>query len=104
MEETTTVNIGKETKEFWDISSLRAFSAMTKDCMICGKWVTIKKLPISLINEVDQASTFDFIVEGLVTPKLTKEQAKALPLDFAKGLLEAITKFSDVSQEAAEKN
>lgn len=96
---------GMETvKNYWDIESLKDFSSMTKDCEICGKWVTIKKLPISLINEVDQTSTLDFIVEGLVNPKLTKEQAKGLPIDFAKGLLDAITSFSALSQKDAEKN
>lgn len=91
-------------KDFWDLNSLTDFSQTTKDCKVCGKWITIRKLPCSLLNEVNKASTLDFLVKGIVKPQITKTQAEALPLDFAKEAIDQITKFSSVSQEEAEKN
>lgn len=92
-----------ENKIFWDVTTIREFSMETKDVEIQGKWVTIKKLPCSIINGNTGDNT-DLIVKGLVNPKLTSEQVQNLSVDLGGQIIKAITEFSSLPQSDAEKN
>lgn len=98
--------MGNET-EFWTAEALKAYAEATKEETVCGKKVLLKKLPASSLegfSEKDKDSSFKLVQKGLVKPELSLEQIKALPLDIVKAIGEAITAFSGVKTEEAEKN
>lgn len=94
-------------EEFWTLDTLRTFSETTCDVNVCGKLVSIKKLPASVMNSYKDGNddaTYMTILKGLVKPTLTLEQIKSLPLDMYTQITKAIMEFSNVSMEDAEKN
>lgn len=91
--------------EFWNIETLKAFSEEEKDVNVLGKYVRIKKINSDIMfrNSGEETMVEQF-VEAIVSPKLTKEQIKKLPVEFTKALFEEISAFSGIDAETAEKN
>ena len=89
---------------YWSPETLADYANDTKNVELGQKYFKIVKLKASIIDSLDKLKTFDLIEQGLVTPKLNKEQIKNLPIDLAKDLATAILKFSGMDLEQAEKN
>lgn len=88
----------------WTAEELINYAKTTKDVEICGGIFRIKKLPASIIESAKNDDYFYAIQSGLVEPALTKEQLKNLPADMVTQLTKAITSFSGLDAEQAEKN
>jgi hypothetical protein len=89
---------------YWSADSLNAYANAEKNVEVGGNYFKITKLKASIIDGLDKLKTFDLIEQGLVLPKLEKNQIKNLPIDLAKDLATAILKFSGMDLETAEKN
>ena len=95
----------KDVKEFWSIETLKNFAASTKDVEIEGKLVRIKRLSSkTMTQKQEDVDTVATMLEAVVAPKLTVEDAKDLPASFTRSLFEAISEFSGVGAKEAEKN
>ena len=90
--------------EFWNLDSLKTFAEETKDVEIFGKLVRIKKLPASIMNAKEDANMVEQLLEAVVEPKISKKQFDSFPIDFGNKLIKAISEFSSIGVDDAEKN
>lgn len=88
----------------WTAEALAEYARLTKDVEIGGGIFKITKLSAEIIESVEKNNTFNIIQKGLTEPALTPDQLKKLPADMVVGLTKAITEFSGLTVEQAEKN
>lgn len=89
----------------WTAEALAEYARLTKDVEIGGGTFKITKLSAEIIEDVEKKNnTFNIIQKGLTEPALTPDQLKKLPADMVIELTKAITEFSGLTAEQAEKN
>ena len=93
-----------EENNFWNFNDLKKFAEETKDEIILGKLVRIKRVSTAAVSASEKADPLSIIVDGLVEPKLTLEQLKSTPAAFTTAVGKAITEFSSIDGVEAEKN